>query len=72
MKYVQMQKMEKFYIRLSIKNQVKYYKRENYEKENIENNFFYCGNQYRYCCEFNRESCPRLVPSPIIRNMTKL
>lgn len=40
MKYVQMQKMEKFYIRLSIKNQVKYYKRENYEKENIENNFF--------------------------------
>lgn len=44
MKYVQMQKMEKFYIRSSIKNQVKYYKRENYEKENIKNNFFYCGN----------------------------
>ena len=43
MKYVQMQKMEKFYNRLSIKNQVKYYKRENYEKENIEKNFFYCG-----------------------------
>lgn len=44
MKYVQMQKMEKFYIRLSIKNQVKYYKRENYERKILKITFFYCGN----------------------------